>query len=80
MIIDMPLPMPRWLISSAIHISTAVPATSVGMIRYPRGHTPSGSNGTVGAALAAEKNAVPRPVPKMNTRPVACSVARPMVT
>ena len=26
---------------------------------------------TVGAALAAEKNAVPRPVPKMNTRPVA---------
>ncbi len=33
MIIDMPLPMPRWLISSAIHISTAVPAISVGMIR-----------------------------------------------
>ena len=33
MIIDMPLPMPRWLISSPIHISTAVPATSVGMIR-----------------------------------------------
>ena len=32
MIIDMPLPMPRWLISSPIHISTAVPATSVRMI------------------------------------------------
>ena len=33
MIIDMPLPMPRWLISSPIHISSAVPATRVGMIR-----------------------------------------------
>ena len=33
MIIDMPLPMPRWLISSPIHISTAVPATRVGMTR-----------------------------------------------
>ena len=30
MIIAMPLPMPRWLISSPIHISTAVPATRVG--------------------------------------------------
>ena len=33
MIIDMPLPMPRCEISSPIHISTAVPATSVGMMR-----------------------------------------------
>ena len=33
MIIDMPLPMPRWEIISPIHINTAVPATSVGMIR-----------------------------------------------
>ena len=33
MIIDMPLPMPRWLISSPIHISRAVPATSVRMTR-----------------------------------------------
>ena len=32
MIIDMPLPMPRWLISSPIHISSAVPATSGEMI------------------------------------------------
>ena len=55
MIIDMPLPMPRWEISSEIHISTAVPATRVGMIRYPRGHTPSGSRGTVGALAPAPK-------------------------
>ena len=33
MIIDMPLPTPRWLISSPIHINRAVPATRVGMIR-----------------------------------------------
>ncbi len=33
MTIDMPLPMPRWLISSPIHINSAVPATSVGMTR-----------------------------------------------
>ena len=33
MTIDMPLPMPRWLMSSPIHMSTAVPATSVGMMR-----------------------------------------------
>ena len=52
MTIDMPLPMPRWLISSPIHISTAVPATSVGMIRYPRGQMPSGSSGTEGACTA----------------------------
>ncbi len=31
--IDMPLPMPRWLISSPIHINRAVPATSDRMIR-----------------------------------------------
>jgi len=31
-------------------------------------------------ALAAEKNAVPRPVPKMKTSPVAWSVASPIVT
>ncbi len=31
--IDMPLPIPRWLISSPIHISTAVPATSVAITR-----------------------------------------------
>ena len=33
MIIDMPLPMPRWLISSPIHMSIAVPATRVRMTR-----------------------------------------------
>ena len=30
--IDIPLPMPRWVISSPIHIRTAVPPTSVAMI------------------------------------------------
>jgi hypothetical protein len=29
----MPLPMPRWLMSSPSHISTAVPPTSVTMTR-----------------------------------------------
>jgi hypothetical protein len=33
MIIDMPLPMPRWLIISPNHISTAAPATSVMITR-----------------------------------------------
>ena len=33
MIIDMPLPMPRWEMGSPIHISTAVPATRVRMTR-----------------------------------------------
>ena len=33
MIMLMPLPMPRWLISSPIHISRAAPATSVTMTR-----------------------------------------------
>ena len=41
---------------------------------------PSGSSGTVGAWRAAEKNAAPPPVPKMNTSPVACSVASAIVT
>ncbi len=79
MSIDMPLPIPRWEIISPIHMSTAVPATRVGMIRYPRGQMPSGSSGTDGACTA-EKNAPPPPVPKRNTSTVACRVASAMVT
>ena len=67
MTIDMPLPMPRWLISSPIHISTAVPATSVGMIEVAARPDAVGEQRHGRRLAAAEKNAVPRPVPKMNT-------------
>ena len=79
MIIDMPLPMPRWLISSPSHISTAVPATRVGITSRARGMK-SGSSTTDGTLPAAPKNAVPRPWPKTNVSPVACIKAMAIAT
>ena len=40
---DMPLPMPRWLMSSPIHISRAVPAVSVSTTMITRNGETSGS-------------------------------------
>ena len=78
MIMDKPLPIPRWLMSSPSHMSTAVPATRVMMTRMPRGHMPSGSSCTFGVLCAAPKKALPRPSPKTNVRPVAWSNAMAM--
>ncbi len=74
MIIDMPLPMPRWLIISPIHINSAVPDTKVMITSRARGMN-CGSSTTLGALRPAPKKALPRPWPKMNVSPVACSVA-----
>ena len=40
---EMPLPTPRWVISSPIHISSVVPAVSVVTIRMKRPTVRSGS-------------------------------------
>ena len=40
---EMPLPMPRWVISSPIHMSSVVPAVSVVTIRRKRPTVRSGS-------------------------------------
>ena len=72
----MPLPMPRWVISSPIHISTAVPAD-----QRQDDHQVAPVRGAVGQqlhvrpVLAAAEKTPPQPRPKMNVRPVACSVA-----
>ncbi len=39
---DMPLPMPRWVMSSPIHINSAVPVTRVSTISRTRGAVKSG--------------------------------------
>ncbi len=55
--IDMPLPMPRWVMSSPIHISSAVPAARVRMISSTRGSVKSGQQDDVRHVAAEERPA-----------------------
>jgi len=72
---DMPLPTPRWLISSPIHMSSAVPAVSDRITSATRLNVKSGMTMTP----AVLPKAVPWPRPKMNVMPVACTKAMPSV-
>ena len=44
---DIPLPMPRWVMSSPIHINSAVPVTRVSTINRTRGAVKSGISVTL---------------------------------
>ena len=61
MIIDMPLPMPRWLISSPIHISSGRAGDERRDDEVARGATSRRAAAARWAPGGAEKNAVPRP-------------------
>ena len=50
---EMPLPMPRWVISSPIHMSSTVPAVSEMTIRKTCGASKSGITGVPGARREA---------------------------
>ncbi len=70
--IDMPLPTPRWVISSPSHMIIAVPAVSVStMSAMLGGVNVSAGNGS-GSPVPPEWN--------RNTMPVDCSTARTIVT
>jgi hypothetical protein len=71
---DMPLPMPRWVTSSPIHMIIAVPAVMIMTISAMCGpvNDPSGKMSTPPSCDAPEWN--------RKTRPVDCSSARTTVT
>ena len=73
----MPLPMPRWVMSSPIHISSAVPAVRVSTTSSTRGSGEVGQQVEV-AALPRPKS---RPPPLWNrkARPVAWMTAMAIV-
>src|SRR5215471_19484829 len=75
--IDMPLPTPRSVISSPIHMMTAVPATMVITIVAIRNTEASGMIGLSVAVHWLELNSVPLRASSMY--PVDCKTARPMV-
>ena len=74
---DMPLPMPRWVMSSPIHMRRAVPAVRVRTTSSTRGNVKSGSRTMFGTLRP--KNDRPPPLPKRNVSAVACSRAIAMV-
>ncbi len=72
---DIPLPMPRWVMSSPIHMIIAVPAVM----------TRTMSETFAAVNLPTGKMSTPRPVVEFaewnrNTRPVDCSSASTTVT
>jgi hypothetical protein len=71
---DIPLPMPRCVISSPIHMIIAVPAVMIMTISAMCGpvNDPVGKTSTPPSCCAPEWN--------RNTRPVDCSSARTTVT
>ncbi len=77
--IDMPLPMPRWVMSSASHITIAVPAVHVSTISAAR---PGVEVRDQVLALEAGEPEQPRCCPGAGrTRSRCdCTMARPMVT
>ena len=70
---DMPLPMPRWVMSSPIHMRRAVPAVSVRITSVTLGRVKSGSRMMSGTLLP--KNELPPPRPNRNVSAVACRSA-----
>ncbi len=75
--IDMPLPMPRWVMSSPIHMMRAVPAVRVRTISSTRGIVKSGTRSRFVETLAKKP---PPPLWNRKTRPVDCMMAMPTVT
>jgi hypothetical protein len=75
--IDMPLPMPRWVMSSPIHMMRAVPAVSVRTMSRTRGTVKSGTRSRLVDTLAKKP---PPPLWNRNTSPVDCMMAMPTVT
>ena len=74
----MPLPMPRSVMSSPIHISSTVPAVSVTITSSTRGSGKPGSRMTFGAPRPKNTVLAP-PRPKTNVSPVAWSRAMAIV-
>ena len=74
---DMPLPMPRWLISSPIHMRSASPAVRVSTTMITRNGVNTGSTSRP-VEFPPPPSRPPPPLWKRNARPVACSSA--MVT
>ena len=75
MISDMPLPMPRWVMASPIHIRSAVPAVSVVTMRLTRTRPKFGTR-SICELLPTRP---PPPLWKRNTRPVDCTIAMAIV-
>ena len=74
----MPLPIPRWVVSSPIHMMRTVPATSVPITSSTRLSGKPGSSTTLGA-FCPPSSVAPLPRPNRKVRPVPCSSAMPMV-
>ncbi len=71
MISDMPLPMPRWVMSSPSHMMTAVPAVMERMTVSVRCRSPDG--------IKAPASPTNWPLANRNVNPVDCSRARATV-
>ena len=81
MMIDMPLPMPRWVISSPSHMMNAVPAVSVRIISARIGIESLGISPSVGIAgppPPAAPNSWPDWISTIS--PVDCRIASTTVT
>ena len=76
--IDMPLPMPRWVMSSASHMTTAVPAVHVSTMSAA---FPASKPGIMSWPWKpANPSSPPLPSCSAKTKPVLWMMARPMVT
>jgi hypothetical protein len=74
---DMPWPMPRWVISSPSHMTKAVPAVMVITMSSTRGTVKFGIRSML-SPLPPPRNPPP-PLWNTNASPVACMMARAMV-
>ena len=75
---DMPLPMPRWVTVSPIHMSSAVPEVSTSTTSSTRGGVKSGSTSML-VGLLAPPSRPPPPLWNRNASAVDCSTAMAMV-
>ncbi len=71
---DMPLPTPRWVMSSPIHMMRAVPAVSDSTTSITRGTVNSGIR-----SMALLPNSPPPPLWNRKASPVDCNRARATV-
>ena len=70
----MPFPMPRWLISSPIHMTSAVPAVSVSTTMITANGEKSGRTSRP-VVLPPPPSSPPPPLWNKNARPVDCNSA-----
>ena len=75
---DMPLPMPRWVISSPIHMRSAVPAVSTITTSSTLGAVKSGRTSTP-VGLPPPPNRPPPPLWNRNASAVDCRMAMEIV-